>query len=175
MITLLRMFSLVFGTTFLLCNTLACSSGKAANGKSENIQESKRRGVFIQELTIDPEILFVNDENRLRVKSVFLERYWKSYSLRKNETQFEPYMGQFQILIIFEDSLSLEGSSPFNWDITSGNDLVLVSIDHTMKRFVVHLDHQIDDPLDFTFRRFAWENGERKIVEEKELFSILPK
>lgn len=67
----LRTFSSILEVTFFLFNILSCSPGKRGNGKSESVLESKRRGVFIKELLIDPEIIVEDDDNHLKVKTAF--------------------------------------------------------------------------------------------------------
>lgn len=62
-----------------------CNTWQGHNGMSEDIEESKRRGVFVSEYYSELNPYVINDSLRLNVKTAWLEKRWK-YPSNPSET-----------------------------------------------------------------------------------------
>lgn len=71
-------------TLFISCETPAGHSGI-----SNNIQESKRRGVFISEYTIQLNPYKINDSLDITIEEAWLEKQW-AYGKHEDETKLYP-------------------------------------------------------------------------------------
>ena len=82
---------------FLSCclSFTSCYSQRGHNGASENIEESKKREVFICEYTVPENPYRINDTLQITVTEAWLEKQWK-YPQNPNGTV--PY-GDYQLII----------------------------------------------------------------------------
>ena len=79
---------MVLLSLFLTCFlgiTSSCNTLKGHNGVSADIEESKKRGVFISEYQALQNPYIINDSLKINVKSAWLEKRWK-YPENLNET-----------------------------------------------------------------------------------------
>lgn len=87
---------IVFTLIMLLSSFHSCNDLQNHPGASEDIKDSKKRGVFICEYEANPNPIKVNDSLTFDIREAWLERKWK-YPENYNST--EPTEG-YQLIII---------------------------------------------------------------------------
>ncbi|MBV6485063.1 MAG: hypothetical protein KFKLKKLM_01611 [Flavobacteriales bacterium] len=90
----LKLISNTITISFLLFFS-SCYSQQGHNGTSENIEESKKRKVFICEYTVSENPFRINDTLQITVVEAWLEKQWK-YPKDPNETVI---YDEFQLII----------------------------------------------------------------------------
>ncbi|MBL7994992.1 hypothetical protein JNM05_06425 [bacterium] len=78
---------------------MSCNTLKDHPGVSENISESKRRGVYISEYYTDNNPYIINDSLRLHIKSAWIEKSW-AYPENNYDTRILP---GYQLIIDVEE------------------------------------------------------------------------
>lgn len=103
----LFLYLFLFATSSCIC--------KREIGVGGNIKVSKRKKVFLGELNIKNEIIYINDSIKLSIKEVWMERKWSHQCnfniLRQNES-----IGYNYQLCILSNLESLRGYGE-NWEI----------------------------------------------------------
>ena len=99
---------------------ISCYPQQGLNRASQNIEESKKRGVFICEYTVSETPYKINDSIKITVKEAWLEKQWK-YSKEPNETS--PLNDEYQLNVNVEQN-NIEGID-FKWSIGYQQDLSL--------------------------------------------------
>lgn len=95
----------------LLSLFLCCDNGAGFSGVSNNIKESKGRGVFIQEYEVIPNPYKINDSLQITVKEAWIENSWGHSKDPANTVKGEKYQ-----LCINSLATDLKGFS-FDWSI----------------------------------------------------------
>jgi hypothetical protein len=87
----------------LLLLFISCETPAGHTGVSNDIDDSKKRGVFISEYVVNPNPYKINDSLQITVKEAWLERRWR-YGKNEDETlTFPPENYQLCINTVEED------------------------------------------------------------------------
>lgn len=87
-------YKLLFCALIISCETFCSPQGHG--GVSENLNESRKRNVFVAEYEVNPNPYFINDSLQIYVTNAWLENQW---SFGKSEDKIIIIENEFQLVI----------------------------------------------------------------------------